>query len=120
MVGLDSGGGIRTRDLRVMSPTSYQTAPPRGGRRIIAPLGQVGGGVVVVDLLGRLGAVALVVDVRVELLGVVDDHLGIVRWVGGLGLAQGRLVEMRAVRVGHAAKLPVARVLVTRRLPFPA
>ena len=25
-----SGGGIRTRDLRVMSPTSYQTAPPRG------------------------------------------------------------------------------------------
>src|SRR3954447_21579166 len=24
-----SGGGIRTRDLRVMSPTSYQTAPPR-------------------------------------------------------------------------------------------
>jgi hypothetical protein len=27
----DSGGGIRTRDLRVMSPTSYQTAPPRGG-----------------------------------------------------------------------------------------
>ena len=30
LVGLDSGGGIRTRDLRVMSPTSYQTAPPRG------------------------------------------------------------------------------------------
>jgi hypothetical protein len=28
-----SGGGIRTRDLRVMSPTSYQTAPPRVGRR---------------------------------------------------------------------------------------
>ena len=28
---VDSGGGIRTRDLRVMSPTSYQTAPPRGG-----------------------------------------------------------------------------------------
>ena len=27
---LHSGGGIRTRDLRVMSPTSYQTAPPRG------------------------------------------------------------------------------------------
>src|SRR4051794_7458767 len=33
LVGLDSGGGIRTRDLRVMSPTSYQTAPPRGGFR---------------------------------------------------------------------------------------
>ena len=29
---LNSGGGIRTRDLRVMSPTSYQTAPPRGVR----------------------------------------------------------------------------------------
>src|SRR3954464_19713 len=27
----DSGGGIRTRDLRVMSPASYLTAPPRGG-----------------------------------------------------------------------------------------
>src|SRR5918999_6562665 len=25
-----SGGGIRTRDLRVMSPTSYLAAPPRG------------------------------------------------------------------------------------------
>ena len=24
-----SGGRIRTSDLRVMSPTSYQTAPPR-------------------------------------------------------------------------------------------
>ena len=31
-----SGGRIRTCDLRVMSPTSYQTAPPRGGRRSIA------------------------------------------------------------------------------------
>src|ERR687896_2150082 len=29
-VFLNSGGGIRTRDLRVMSPTSYLTAPPRG------------------------------------------------------------------------------------------
>ena len=28
-----SGGGIRTRDLRVMSPTSYQTAPPRNKKR---------------------------------------------------------------------------------------
>ena len=27
--GDNSGGGIRTRDLRVMSPTSYQAAPPR-------------------------------------------------------------------------------------------
>src|SRR3954469_5791981 len=39
MVGLDSGGGIRTRDLRVMSPTSYQTAPPRGGRDIVSNSG---------------------------------------------------------------------------------
>ncbi len=33
MTGLfvSSGGRIRTCDLRVMSPTSYQTAPPRGG-----------------------------------------------------------------------------------------
>ena len=31
-----SGGGIRTRDLRVMSPTSYQTAPPRGGHLMVA------------------------------------------------------------------------------------
>src|SRR4051794_34550379 len=36
MVGLDSGGGIRTRDLRVMSPTSYQTAPPRGVPQSVA------------------------------------------------------------------------------------
>ena len=34
----DSGGGIRTRDLRVMSPTSYQTAPPRGGLIFVARL----------------------------------------------------------------------------------
>ena len=26
---IGSGGWIRTNDLRVMSPTSYQTAPPR-------------------------------------------------------------------------------------------
>src|SRR5690242_14905605 len=36
LVGRDSGGGIRTRDLRVMSPTSYQTAPPRGGPTMVA------------------------------------------------------------------------------------
>ena len=34
--GLDSGGGIRTRDLRVMSPTSYQTAPPRNECPIVS------------------------------------------------------------------------------------
>jgi hypothetical protein len=39
LVGLDSGGGIRTRDLRVMSPTSYQTAPPRGVALLIAKPG---------------------------------------------------------------------------------
>jgi exopolyphosphatase/guanosine-5'-triphosphate,3'-diphosphate pyrophosphatase len=31
-----SGGGIRTRDLRVMSPTSYQTAPPRVAPHVLA------------------------------------------------------------------------------------
>ncbi len=39
--GLDgySGGRIRTCDLRVMSPTSYLTAPPRGGVWILAAKG---------------------------------------------------------------------------------
>src|SRR5205085_11753982 len=32
-----SGGGIRTRDLRVMSPTSYLTAPPRVAGSRVAP-----------------------------------------------------------------------------------
>src|SRR5215217_7407784 len=32
----NSGGRIRTCDLRVMSPTSYLTAPPRGGQKTIA------------------------------------------------------------------------------------
>ena len=32
-IQLNSGGRIRTCDLRVMSPTSYQTAPPRNGPR---------------------------------------------------------------------------------------
>ena len=41
-VGLDSGGGIRTRDLRVMSPTSYQTAPPRGGNLSLATSRETG------------------------------------------------------------------------------
>src|ERR1700704_4125798 len=31
-----SGGGIRTRDLRVMSPTSYLAAPPRDGLFMLA------------------------------------------------------------------------------------
>ena len=29
VVSFGSGGWIRTNDLRVMSPTSYQAAPPR-------------------------------------------------------------------------------------------
>jgi hypothetical protein len=33
-----SGGGIRTRDLRGMSPTSYQTAPPRVARHVLAKI----------------------------------------------------------------------------------
>jgi hypothetical protein len=33
-----SGGGIRTRDLRVMSPTSYQTAPPRVASHVLAKI----------------------------------------------------------------------------------
>jgi hypothetical protein len=40
LVGLDSGGGIRTRDLRVMSPTSYQTAPPRVAPYVLANMGR--------------------------------------------------------------------------------
>ena len=35
-----SGGGIRTRDLRVMSPTSYQAAPPRDEDFYDNPLAQ--------------------------------------------------------------------------------
>ena len=35
---LHSGGGIRTRDLRVMSPTSYQTAPPRVAPNVVAKM----------------------------------------------------------------------------------
>jgi hypothetical protein len=34
-----SGGRIRTDDLRVMSPTSYQTAPPRNIHLSSAPRG---------------------------------------------------------------------------------
>ena len=33
--GQHSGGGIRTRDLRVMSPTSYLAAPPRDARHAV-------------------------------------------------------------------------------------
>ena len=42
LVGRDSGGGIRTRDLRVMSPTSYQTAPPRVVLEVLAEIGAFG------------------------------------------------------------------------------
>jgi exopolyphosphatase / guanosine-5'-triphosphate,3'-diphosphate pyrophosphatase len=41
---VDSGGGIRTRDLRVMSPTSYLTAPPRvATARLPTGLGNLNG-----------------------------------------------------------------------------
>src|SRR5262245_61334718 len=47
-----SGGGIRTRDLRVMSPTSYLTAPPRGGLvRLVKPCVSVNAS----ELAGRPG-----------------------------------------------------------------
>jgi hypothetical protein len=36
-----SGGGIRTRDLRVMSPTSYLAAPPRGSLSMLAMVGRL-------------------------------------------------------------------------------
>ena len=39
-----SGGRIRTCDLRVMSPTSYLAAPPRGGSAMLATWGGRGGG----------------------------------------------------------------------------
>src|SRR4051794_30877796 len=104
MVGLDSGGGIRTRDLRVMSPTSYQTAPPRGGAvhcsqfgPELLPLGRVGRGVLVVAVVAGRRGVALVIDVGVELAGVVVEHLGVVRRVRGLGVAQGGLAVADAV-----------------------
>jgi hypothetical protein len=38
-LSLDSGGRIRTCDLRVMSPTSYQTAPPRVVGHVLAKSG---------------------------------------------------------------------------------
>src|SRR4051812_34526118 len=46
----DSGGGIRTRDLRVMSPTSYLTAPPRVASVRIAPVSRSGSRIAVIDL----------------------------------------------------------------------
>src|SRR4051794_37257460 len=104
MVGLDSGGGIRTRDLRVMSPTSYQTAPPRGGPSMLATVrgqargsGGVGRGVVVPAFFGRLWLVALVVDVGVDVPGVVVEHLGVVGRVGGLGVSEGGFAVADAV-----------------------
>ena len=57
---INSGGGIRTRDLRVMSPTSYQTAPPRGVptryqvRNIPAPSATAATGARAAALQGRL------------------------------------------------------------------
>src|SRR4051812_24455618 len=116
-----------------MSPTSYQTAPPRGGKTMLSAVrgrsrgprrsGRVGRRVLVVALLGR-GRVALELDVGVERAGVLVDHFGVVWRVGGLGVAQGGLAVADAVGAfvtHHAADpTPVARVLITRRLPFPA
>src|SRR3954469_6165496 len=115
MVGLDSGGGIRTRDLRVMSPTSYQTAPPRGGPSMLATVrgqargsGGVGRGVVVPAFFGGLWVVALVVDVGVDVPGVVVEHLGVVGRVGGLGVSEGGFAVADAVGafVTHHARDP--------------
>ena len=39
--GTHSGGRIRTCDLRVMSPTSYLAAPPRGGHWMVAMAGGI-------------------------------------------------------------------------------
>ena len=43
-LSLYSGGRIRTCDLRVMSPTSYLAAPPRGGLWMVATVGRLGEG----------------------------------------------------------------------------
>ena len=63
-----SGGGIRTRDLRVMSPTSYLAAPPRGGLLMLARWGWWRAGV--------CGAWGL------DCAGVFDGR-GALEWPGG-------------------------------------
>src|SRR6202142_4265332 len=59
-----SGGGIRTRDLRVMSPTSYQTAPPRVATYVVAnKRPAVAGGVIPTPPLSIPAARVAVVDI---------------------------------------------------------
>ena len=55
-----SGGRIRTCDLRVMSPTSYLTAPPRGGRSMLATALRPGLAVAAIGKDSRPGAASRV------------------------------------------------------------
>src|SRR6184192_1654101 len=92
-----SGGGIRTRDLRVMSPTSYLTAPPRVACENLAiARGALKLGAVLRSSLGRRGAH--------NPRGGGADHAAR-RLVVGQGLGDRRL-ELRAdpvrLRAGEA------------------
>src|SRR5688500_15392451 len=95
------------------------------------------GGLEVVLVLGvdRLGIVESEGDVGVlQVVGVVDDHVGILRGGGGLRITEAGLPEVLLVRpwIGcfehgdplpggvRAESLPMARCVVTRRLPGPA
>ena len=71
--------------------------------------------ILVVALLDLWLALALVLDVGVELLGVVVEHVRVVRGVGGLGVAERGLAVADAVGafgriVAHAEQPTRARV----------
>src|SRR4051812_26709489 len=75
-----------------MSPTSYQTAPPRG---VPANVAGSAPSVILFLVVERLGIVQSERDVGVlETVGVVDDHLGVERRVGRLRPTQARLAEI--------------------------
>src|SRR4029453_19647217 len=88
-----------------MSPTSYQTAPPRG---VPANVARSAPSVILIFHVERLRVVESQRDIGVlEVVGVVEDHLGVVRGVGGLRLTKARLAEMLFLRAwircfGHA------------------
>src|SRR4029453_15632731 len=101
------------RDLRVMSPTSYQTAPPRG---VTLNVARSAPSAVLIFLVERLRVVESERRGGVgshghggapEAVGVLVDHLGVVRGVGGLRLTKARLAEILFLRAwircfGHA------------------
>jgi exopolyphosphatase / guanosine-5'-triphosphate,3'-diphosphate pyrophosphatase len=115
-----SGGGIRTRDLRVMSPTSYQTAPPRVATYVLAKMERLRAQATLPSPLEPLPLPSRAMRVAVVDIGTNSTRLLIAEVDPSTGALQELERRSQVTRLGEGvdgtgslADTAIARVLAT-------